>query len=322
MSWSYVTPGRRNRQACSSVHIPGKLSTLFGPTTTAANTPPDQDIARNPRSARATSTAQPLTVKPYHLVLRKTGLEEDRRRPAEVGLRPIPALMVRPGQADMQTDLRTDSCSSVCRDDDELAGAGPDRSHPAVTGVPGWQGWLRSRDGVTSFDPACTCGWSPACAGRASQGRARRKSRASGAAERRTLFTGAVDRGAASTRFPTISADTRAAMTAESTAVCDQQTAEGAGRADLPGLRRRRRRCVRPRIPGFSPGGLGPHLTSSGFPRGLSSGFPFARQVPLRPPSSGFPSSGVLRFVPFGRCPVPVPLRCPSGFPSLEQSSR
>ncbi len=56
--------------------------------------------------------------------------------------------------------------------------------------------------------------------------------------------------------------------------------------------------------PGFSPGGLGPHLTSSGFPRGLSSGFPFARRVlPLRPPSSGFPSSGVLRFVPFGRCP-------------------
>ena len=47
-----------------------------------------------------------------------------------------------------------------------------------------------------------------------------------------------------------------------------------------------------------------PHLTSSGSPRGLSSGFPFARRVlPLRPPSSGFPSSGVLRFVPFGRCP-------------------
>ena len=85
--------------------------------------------------------------------------------------------------------------------------------------------------------------------------------------------------------------------------------------ADLPGLRQRHRRCVRPRIPGFSPGGLGPHLTSSGSPRGLSSGFPFARRVlPLRPPSSGgFPSSGVLRFVPFGRCPVPVPLRCPSG---------
>ncbi len=64
---------------------------------------------------------------------------------------------------------------------------------------------------------------------------------------------------------------------------------------------------MRPQIPGLSPGGLGPHLTSSGFPCGLSSGFPFARRVlPLRPPSSGFPSSGVLRFVPFGRCPVPV----------------
>ena len=66
----------------------------------------------------------------------------------------------------------------------------------------------------------------------------------------------------------------------------------------------RHRRCVRPRIPGFSPGGLGPHLTSSGSPAGfppvsrLPAGFsPFARLplVSLRP--------GVLRFVPFGRCP-------------------
>ena len=80
---------------------------------------------------------------------------------------------------------------------------------------------------------------------------------------------------------------------------------------------RRHRRCVRPQIPGLSPGGLGPDLTASGSPRGLSSGLPFARRVrPLRPPSSGIPSSGVLRFAPFGRCPVPVPLRCPSGFPS------
>ena len=93
---------------------------------------------------------------------------------------------------------------------------------------------------------------------------------------------------------------------------------------DLAGLRQRHRRCVRPRIPGFSPGGLGPHHTSSGSPRGLSSGFPFARRVlPRRPPSSGFPSSGVLRFVPFGRCPGSgFPFRCPSGFPSLGQSSR
>ena len=82
------------------------------------------------------------------------------------------------------------------------------------------------------------------------------------------------------------------------------------------GLCQRCRRRVRPQIPGLSPGGLGPHLTSSGFPCGLSSGFPVARRVlPLRPPFSGFPSSGVLRFVPFGRCPVPVPPRFPSGFP-------
>ena len=57
-------------------------------------------------------------------------------------------------------------------------------------------------------------------------------------------------------------------------------------RAGLPGLCHRHRRCVRPRIPGFSPGGLGPHLTSSGFPCGLSSGFPFARRV--LPPSPAF----------------------------------
>ena len=140
--------------------------------------------------------------------------------------------------------------------------------------------------------------------------------------------------------------DTRAAMTAGSTAVCDQQTAEGAsrrsrgaqhlgsatGRRPCPpeswwttmrssrrpgqGLFQRHRKWVRPQIPGLSPGGLGPHRTASGFPCGLSSGFPVARRVlPLRPPSSGFPSSGVLRFVPFGRCPVPVPPRFPSGFP-------
>jgi len=68
---------------------------------------------------------------------------------------------------------------------------------------------------------------------------------------------------------------------------------------------------VRPQIPGLSPGGLGPHLTSSGFPSGLSSGFPFAH-----PGSS--PSSAVLRF-PFrpafsGSVPSAVAVR--SGFPS------
>jgi hypothetical protein len=134
--------------------------------------------------------------------------------------------------------------------------------------------------------------------------------------------------------------DTRAVMIAEPSAISRPQRAGAGGgcsvwgatgrrplpqkargrlcavHADLPGLCRRHRRCVRPQIPGLSPGGLGPHLTSSGLPCGLSSGFPFARRVlPLRPPSSGFPSSGVLRFGPFGRCPVPVLLRFPSGFP-------
>ncbi len=63
--------------------------------------------------------------------------------------------------------------------------------------------------------------------------------------------------------------------------------------------------------------GASPHVLR--FPRGLSSGFPFARRVlPLRPPSSGFPSSGVLRFVslrplPGFRFPFGVP---PGSLPS------
>ena len=81
-------------------------------------------------------------------------------------------------------------------------------------------------------------------------------------------------------------------------------------RADLPGLCQRHRRCVRPQIPGLSPGGLGPHLTSSGSPRraflrfpvcppGSSRSsafrwFPFVRRSPVRPlrpwPGSGSPS--------------------------------
>jgi hypothetical protein len=47
-------------------------------------------------------------------------------------------------------------------------------------------------------------------------------------------------------------------------------------------------------------------------------------RFPVCPPGSppspavpGFPSSGVLRFGPFGRCPVPVLRRFPAGFPSL-----
>ena len=88
-------------------------------------------------------------------------------------------------------------------------------------------------------------------------------------------------------------------------------------RADLPGLCQRQRRCVRPQIPGLAPGGLGPHRTSSGTP----AGFPPVSRLPAglspSPAVPGFPSSGVLRFGPFGRCPVPVLRRFPSGFPSL-----
>ncbi len=72
---------------------------------------------------------------------------------------------------------------------------------------------------------------------------------------------------------------------------------------DLP-HHQRHRKCVRPQFPGLSPGGLGPHLTSSGFPLQAFLRFPVCPPgPPLRPPSSGFPSSGFLRFVPFGRCP-------------------
>ena len=62
------------------------------------------------------------------------------------------SLIVRPGQADMQTDLRTDRLQQR-RDGNELAGPGTDSSHPAVTGMPGWQGWLRPRVRVSSFNP-------------------------------------------------------------------------------------------------------------------------------------------------------------------------
>jgi hypothetical protein len=136
-------------------------------------------------------------------------------------------------------------------------------------------------------------------------------------------------------------------MTAESTAVCDQQTAEGAGRAlgeysgwgarltggrCLPGSWRTTMRSSRrpartppaasqmraapdPRIlTGWS--GASPHVLR--FPRGLSSGFPFARRVlpfarpPLvsrRPAFSGSSPSAVARVpVPFGVPPGSLPL--------------
>jgi hypothetical protein len=134
-------------------------------------------------------------------------------------------------------------------------------------------------------------------------------------------------------------------MTAESTAVCDQQTAEGRrsrgaqrlGRATdrqplPPGswwttMRSSRRPArtlpaapsMRPQIPGLSPGGLGPHLTSSGSPAGfppvsrLPAGlFPFARRplVSHRPAFSGSLPSAVAQVpVPPSVSPrVPFPL--------------
>lgn len=63
-------------------------------------------------------------------------------------------------------------------------------------------------------------------------------------------------------------------------------------RAALPGLRQRHRKCVRPRIPRFSPGGLGPHLTSSGFP----AGFPPVSRLP-----AGFSPSPAVPWFPFVR---------------------
>ena len=70
--------------------------------------------------------------------------------------------------------------------------------------------------------------------------------------------------------------------------------------------------------------GASPHVLR--FPCGLSSGFPFARRVlPLRPPSSGFPSSGVLRFVPSAVARVPgspsVSLRVPLPLSNLHDSA-
>jgi hypothetical protein len=91
-----------------------------------------------------------------------------------------------------------------------------------------------------------------------------------------------------------------------------------------PGSASRAGICVWPQIPGLSPGGLGPHLTSSGSRAGFPPGsLQLARPVlPRRPPSSGYPSSGVLRFGPFGRrCPVRVPRRLPLGFPSPSATS-
>jgi hypothetical protein len=81
----------------------------------------------------------------------------------------------------------------------------------------------------------------------------------------------------------------------------------------------RHRRCVRPQIPGLSPGGLGPQRTSSGFPRRAFLRFPVCPPgsspspaflwFPLRPAFSGSVPSAVARFrFPFGFPPRSLPL--------------
>ncbi len=128
------------------------------------------------------------------------------------------------------------------------------------------------------------------------------------------------------TRLPPVTADTRAAMTAESTAVCDQQTAEGAGRAlgEHSGYAQFAQTCPDSAsgiVDACGPGSPDSHrvvwgLTSrppvppAGFPpvSRLPAGFsPFAHLplVSLRPAFSGSFPSAVAQ--------VPVPLWCPSG---------
>ena len=137
-------------------------------------------------------------------------------------------------------------------------------------------------------------------------------------------------------------------MTAGSTAVCDQQTAEGAGcralgECSVWGARLTCRlvparkllddtaqfaQTCRDSASGLAdacgPRSPGSHRVVWGLtarpPVPLRAFLRFPVCPPGSPPSPavpGFPSSGVLRFGPFGRCPVPVLRRFPSGFPSL-----
>ena len=90
----------------------------------------------------------------------------------------------------------------------------------------------------------------------------------------------------------------------------------------MPEPGRPHRHTVRPQIPGLSPGGLGPHLASSGSRPGFLpvSRLP-ARARPLRPPSSvSLVRRSLVRPL---RPPLsgPVPRRFPSRFPFLEQPS-
>ena len=147
---------------------------------------------------------------------------------------------------------------------------------------------------------------------------------------------------------PHIAADTRAAMTAGSTAVCDQKTAEGAGcrvlgECSVWGARLTCRllparkllddnaqfaQACRDSASGIAdvcgPRSPGSHRVVWGLtarpPVPLRAFLRFPVCPPGSPPSPavpGFPSSGVLRFGPFGRCPVRVLRRFPPGFPSL-----
>ena len=78
---------------------------------------------------------------------------------------------------------------------------------------------------------------------------------------------------------------------------------------------RRHRRCVRPQIPGLSPGwsGASPHVL-----RVPLAGFPPVSRLPAevrprRPPSDGFPSSGVLRLDPSAVARFGFPFGSPPG---------
>ena len=137
-------------------------------------------------------------------------------------------------------------------------------------------------------------------------------------------------------------------MTAGSTAVCDQQTAGGAGcrvlgACSVWGARLTCRllparkllddnaqfaQTCRDSATGIAdacgPRSPGSHRVVWGLtarpPVPLRAFLRFPVCPPGSPPSPavpGFPSSGVLRFGPFGRCPVPVLRRFPSRFPSL-----
>ena len=88
--------------------------------------------------------------------------------------------------------------------------------------------------------------------------------------------------------------------------------------------------------------GLSPYVRAAPNPRALTGRFGASPHVlrsplqaflrfpvvcppvlPLRPPSSGFPSADVLWFLPFGRhCPVPFPFGFPPGSLPLEQPRR